>query len=67
MPVFVIKGKDALAVPTLKAYFDECVDHGLMSQAAEVERAIDEVSRWQRSNIDKTKLPDHRHVPVGGS
>lgn len=64
MPVFVIKAKDALAVPTLRAYERECLDHGLVEQAHEVWRATEEISQWQRANIDATKLPDHGHRPV---
>ncbi len=65
MPVFVIKGKDALAVPAIEAYRRQCIEHGLDMQAASVERSIDEVKRWQSRNIDATKLPDHPHVPAG--
>jgi hypothetical protein len=67
MPVFVIKARDALAIPTLCAYQRECVDHGLVEQADEVAKAITEVRNWQRANIDLTKLPDHLHRTAGQS
>jgi hypothetical protein len=64
MPVFVIKAKDALAVPAMRAYLEQCEEHGLSSQAYQVKLAIQEVLRWQGNNIDATKLPDHKHVPT---
>lgn len=64
MPVFTIKAKDALAVPVLRAYHKECLDHGLDRQAAQVGKAIAEIIVWQRRNSDVTKLPDHDHVPA---
>ena len=66
MPVFVIKARDALAVPTLRAYVQECQEHGLTEQALQVREAINEIREWQQRNIDQTKLPDHAHVPVSG-
>ena len=64
MPIFVIKAKDALSVPALKHYKEKCEDHGLTEQARQVDYAIYEFRQWQDENIDDTKLPDHRHVPV---
>lgn len=60
-PVFTIKAKDALAVPTLRAYRDECTQHGLGSQADEVQKAIDEMVHWQKNH--QVKFPDHQHIP----
>lgn len=64
MPVFTIKAKDALAIPTLCAYRRECLDHGLAHQADETSKAITEMRAWQRRNIALTKLPDHKHRPA---
>jgi len=64
MPVFTIKAKDALAVPVLTAYIEECNAHGLDEQAREVMVARTEISLWQRTHIEQTKLPDHKHRPV---
>lgn len=65
MPVFVLKAKDALIVPTLRTYLQECSEHGLVEQAEQVRLAINEIRAWQAANIDQTKLPDHNHIPVG--
>lgn len=64
MPVFVIRAKDALAVPVLRTYIQECQEHGLAEQAMAVHAAVDEIRAWQQRNIDLTKLPDHPHVPA---
>lgn len=63
-PTFVIKGTDALAIPMLKAYRDFCQQFNLYRQAEEVGKAIAEMAVWQAANIEKTKLPDHDHVPA---
>lgn len=64
MPTFTIKAQDALALPALRAYHDECVAHGLSRQAYEVAQSMDEFRWWQETHIDETKLPDHKHVPA---
>jgi hypothetical protein len=64
MPVFVIKGKDALAPDTVQAYFTLCLAQGLTRQAAEVADAAREIREWQARNPDLVKTPDHPHVPV---
>ncbi len=65
-PVFVIRGKDQLAPATIDAYRQFCVDHGLAGQVIEVTRAYVEIRGWQRRHPGRVKLPDHKHVPVGG-
>src|SRR4051794_29574190 len=40
MPVFVIKAKDALSVPAILAYQNECYAHGLHDQAVSVGLAV---------------------------
>lgn len=62
MPVFVLKGKDALAPGVVDYYRRECVRHGLAEQAEQVELAFREMAAWQQRNPDKVKLPDHKHV-----
>jgi len=64
MPVFVIKAKDALAIHAVGAYRELCRTHGLNDQAAEVQKALDEIFSWQVTHDDQVKLPDHKHVPV---
>src|SRR3712207_1759891 len=59
MPEFVLKGHDALAVPALIEYREECKRHGRHNQAVEVNKAIQEFVRWQEANIQLTRLPDH--------
>lgn len=66
MPVFVIKGKDRLALDTIRAYQALCTDHGLTEQAREVGKAYREVLDWQRWNPGALQLPDHPHVPASG-
>lgn len=62
MPVFVIKAKDLLAPEAVAAYRDLCIIYGLREQAAEVNKAIEEIAAWQEANVDVVKLPDHTHV-----
>lgn len=59
MPVFVLKGKDALALATITFYREECASHGLVHQAHEVELAWREMSKWQQRHPERVKLPDH--------
>jgi hypothetical protein len=65
MPVFVLKGKDALALATIAAYRQECFDSRLFEQAQQVNLAYREMASWQNRHRDLIKLPDHKHVPVG--
>lgn len=64
-PVFVVRGKDALALEAVTAYHTACCQAGLLDQAVEVTKAIVEIVRWQRDNQSKVKLPDHVHAPAG--
>jgi hypothetical protein len=64
MPVFTIKAKDDLAPAAIRAYRLLCGERGLLEQAAEVDKALDEITAWRARNPDLTKLPDHPHVPV---
>lgn len=65
MPVFVLKGKDALAPGVVDYYRRECHRHGLIDQAKQVGLAFEEMAAWQRDNPERVKLPAHNHVPVG--
>ena len=64
MPVFVIKGKDRLALEAIRAYRALCEAHGLTDQAREVGKAHREMREWQRRNPAAMQLPDHPHVPA---
>jgi hypothetical protein len=64
MPVFVIKGKDRLAIDAIVAYGELCLTAGLYDQAYQVGEAVKEIRDWQDRNPDKVKTPDHEHVPV---
>lgn len=64
MPVFVVRGKDNLAVAMVNHYLDLCIRHGLTAQAGEVAPAVEEIRRWRQRNRDKVQWPDHQHVPV---
>lgn len=60
-PTFTVKAKDVLAVPTIRAYHNECVEHGRMGQAEEVYKALQEMIEWQEDHA--VKFPDHKHLP----
>lgn len=64
MPVFVIKGKDKLALAAIRAYRALCEEHGLTEQAQEVGKAHREMRGWQRRNAASMQIPNHPHVPV---
>lgn len=59
-PIFVIRAKDALAIPTVRAYYRECVEHGRLDQSRHVDAAIQELIEWQEDH--PVKYPDHEHV-----
>lgn len=65
MPVFTLLGKDKLALVTLDAYRLSCLEEGLVEQAAEVTKAMNEMHDWQKENSKLMKMPDHKHVAVG--
>lgn len=64
MPVFVIKAKDNLAFHAIDYYALLCRKAGLANQAAEVEKALEEMRAWRIAHPDQINDPDHRHVPV---
>ncbi len=66
MPVFVLKGKDALAADTVDWYMALCQARGLFAQAAQVQLAREEILAWQDRHPGRVKFPDHEHVPAGG-
>lgn len=67
MPVFVLKAQDKLAPFTVEAYHGLCCAAGLYDQACEVSDALEEIVAWQRRHPDRVKMPDHKHVPAGGT
>jgi hypothetical protein len=64
MPVFTLKAKDDLALPTMRDYWHRCQRAGLTEQAAEVQKAIIEAFNWRSAHREQCQLPDHKHVPV---
>ena len=66
MPVFVLKAKDKIAPLIVARYAEACLARGWDDQAAEVERALDEINEWRERHFDLVKAPDHKHVPVAG-
>jgi hypothetical protein len=64
MPRFTFLAKDFFITDALDAYFDSLRRAGLVEQAEEVRKAIQEIVDWQAANEDKVKNPDHIHVPV---
>jgi hypothetical protein len=64
MPVFVLKGKDLVALDGILGYLQGCDARGLDDQVAEVTKAISEFAHWQHRNNNQVKLPDHKHVPA---
>lgn len=65
MPIFPLKGQDLLTIDTVKFYRGLCIINGLLEQANEVERALDELYDFSERNPGQMKLPDHKHVGVG--
>lgn len=57
-PIFVIRGRDALAIPVLQAYVDECDNHKLFGQAGRAAEHLRRFIEWQMDNAKKTHLPD---------
>lgn len=57
-PLFVIRGRDALALPVLTAYAEECGQHHLTDMQVQVWAHIDRFVAWQRDACVYTKLPD---------
>jgi hypothetical protein len=57
-PLFVIRGRDALAVLVLQAYIQECHDHELNGQAMRAREHLNRFIEWQAENAKKTHLPD---------
>lgn len=67
MPVFIIKGRDALAPEAVAAYRDLCLKYRLDAQAAQVQLALDEIEAWQAAYPDDLRLPNHAHVPAAAN
>ncbi len=63
-PVFIIRGKDKIAVTIIREYMKECARLGLMAQADEVEKAMQEMMGWQTSNRDSLVWPAHVHRSI---
>ncbi len=61
-PLFVIRGRDALAIPVLAAYVRQCEEHQLYGQGYRVGMHVSRFRDWQARNAKLTHLPD---PPVG--
>lgn len=57
-PLFVIRGRDALAYPILAAYAEQCSEHGLWGMQQQVSDHAARFREWQRDNAKLTNLPD---------
>lgn len=57
-PLFVIRGRDALAFAVLGAYEAECERHGLYEMASQARAHRLRFRAWQVGNAPITKLPD---------
>lgn len=57
-PLFVIRGRDALAVPVLGAYLEECNRHRLYAMARQVDAHAGRFIAWQGAEAKLTRLPD---------
>lgn len=64
-PVFTIRAQDALAFRVVDYYRCVCLAEGLIDQAAQVQRALDEIGAWQAAHPDRVAMPDHEHMPAG--
>lgn len=57
-PLFVIRGRDALAFPALQFYRELCEGHGLGGMARQVAHHAERFQGWQAGYAELTKLPD---------
>lgn len=57
-PLFVIRGRDVLALPVLSAYVQECNEHGIYEQAYRAGKHLERFREWQGGNAKLTHLPD---------
>lgn len=57
-PLFVIRGRDALARPVLMAYLHQCHEHGLIAQEYRADKHVERFRDWQTENAKLTHLPD---------
>lgn len=57
-PLFVIRGRDALAIPVLRAYLEECKRHELWGQELRADEHLTRFRDWQAQNAKLTHLPD---------
>jgi len=64
MPSFKILGKDRLAPPAIAHYRGLCAAAGLVDQAREVQKALEEIQDWQNAHPTAVKPPDHQHKPL---
>lgn len=58
-PIFTIRAQDALAVPAIKKYIEECHDHGRVEQAEIAETSLHRFIAWQQENDEHVKMPTY--------
>lgn len=58
-PIFTLRAQDALAVPAIKKYVEECREHSLYGQAANAEQALARFVDWQAENDEHVKMPNY--------
>lgn len=57
-PLFVIRGRDVLAVPVIRQYVKEATEHGAYNQAMRANRHLSRFLDWQSANAKLTHMPD---------
>lgn len=57
-PLFVIRGRDALAFNALTDYAESCSRHGLYDMAEQVYEHARRFAEWQAKHAKMTRLPD---------
>lgn len=57
-PLFVVRGRDVFAIPTMHSYLRAMDEHGLNHMAAQAARHLSRVRGWQNDNARLLKIPD---------
>lgn len=58
-PLFLLRAKDIVSIPTLRAYLDMCVSrHCNTEHLYDINTIIKKFADWQEKNKDKMKIPN---------
>lgn len=58
-PLFIFRGRDALALGAIKAYRETCADAGRPPWHLEmIDRNYEFIAAWQAEHPDRVRLPD---------